>query len=201
MASTYLTPRQVAELMGVSPITVRQWANRGWLPVQKTTGGHRRFRRQDVERFSRKRGLPGLAASSCPRRLLVVEDDRRLAAYLAEVLGDFPSQVETRFAFDGFEAGRLVEAWQPDTVLLDLMLPGVDGFEVCRSIRSGSQSGSTQVVAMTGFYTEDNVDRILQAGAERCLAKPFRRAELLDALGLEPSSPVSQPNGQAAQDD
>lgn len=189
MTSDILTPREVAERLGVSPITVRHWANQGWLPVLRTAGRHRRFRKADVDRFARERGLAAPRDPAARLRLLVVEDDRQLAAYLAEVLIDFTHRVDVRFAFDGFEAGRQVASWLPDIVLLDLMLPGVDGFEVCDRLRRSPETAATRVVAMTGFHTDDNVRRVLQAGAERCLAKPFRRAALLDALGLVGEAP------------
>jgi excisionase family DNA binding protein len=194
MPTSILTPREVAELLGVSPITVRHWANQGWIPALRTAGRHRRFRRADVDRFARERGLAEPRDAEARQRLLVVEDDRQLAAYLAEVLRDFARSVDVRFAFDGFEAGRQVASWLPDVVLLDLMLPGVDGFEVCRSLRRNPETAATRVVAMTGFHTAENVERVLQAGAECCLAKPFRRAALLDALGLVEQAP---PQGAA----
>jgi excisionase family DNA binding protein len=194
MPTDFLTPREVAELLGVSPITVRHWANQGWIPAQRTAGRHRRFHRADVDRFARERGLSDPGETTGLQRLLVVEDDRQLAAYLEEVLRDFAGRVDVRLAFDGFEAGRQVVSWLPDIVLLDLMLPGVDGFEVCRSLRSTPETAAARVVAMTGFHTDENVRRALQAGSECCLAKPFRRAALLDALGLGDEVP---PQGEA----
>ena len=190
MSTDLMTPRQVADLLGVSPITVRQWANLGWLKAQRTAGRHRRFRRKDVDRLAAERGLRVSGSAPGRRRILVVEDDRQLAELIGEFLAGFADRVEVRFAFDGFEAGRQVESWTPDLILLDLMLPGMDGFDVCSRIRRGPEFAAVRIVAMTGYYTEENVRRVLEAGADLCLAKPFRRAEFVAALGLDATARV-----------
>lgn len=185
MAQELLTPQKVAELLGVSPVTVRQWASQGWLKAQRTAGRHRRFSIVEVRRFARERGLNLGGAGNDKSRLLVVEDDRQLVAYLAELLSDFSDVVEVRSVYDGFEAGRMTAVWQPDIMLLDLMLPGIDGFELCQRIKRDPDMARIRVIAMTGFFSDAHSQQIVEAGAEVCLAKPFRRQELVDALGLE----------------
>jgi excisionase family DNA binding protein len=179
-----LTPQKVARLLGVSPVTVRQWASQGWLKAQRTAGQHRRFDLDEVRRFARERGLVLGDAPRNKSRVLIVEDDRQLVEYLIEMLGDFARLIEVRTAYDGFEAGRITASWHPDFILLDLMLPGIDGFELCKRFKRDADTAGIRVIAMTGFFSDANAVQIVEAGAERCLAKPFRRQELLDALEL-----------------
>ncbi len=129
-------------------------------------------------------------------RILIIDDDDDLLKYLTKVLSRVDTPVNTMVANNGFEAGRLVQSFHPHVVLLDLLMPGMDGFAVCRTIKQTPASKATRVVAMTGFYDDDNVSRILDAGAETCLCKPFKTETLLAAIGIEPArDSTSQASG------
>lgn len=178
----YLTPQEVAQLMMVSPVTVRGWAQKGLLQAEVTPGGHRRFRREEVERFARQWNPAGHKG---PLRVLIVDDDRAVIGFLKELLegGDYPVQVE--IADSGFEAGRKVHVFQPEVVLLDLMMPGIKGTEVCRQIKQLPGHGDVRIIAMSGYLTPENEAELLAAGAEVALAKPIDTTRLLRLLGLE----------------
>jgi DNA-binding response OmpR family regulator len=81
-------------------------------------------------------------------------------------------------ASDGFEAGRLVATFRPDIVLLDLKMPGLDGFQICRTIKADPDTSRTVVIAMTGYFSPETETRILECGAVRCFAKPFEPTAL-----------------------
>lgn len=186
-AKAWLTPTEAAGLLMVSPVTVRAWAARGELPAEVTAGGHRRFLLTDLQKFAARRGLRLLEPAnplpaSGPLRVLVVDDDRPFADYLHEFLGLQGATVEV--AYDGFAAGRLVERFRPDVVLLDLRMPGLDGFAVCRVLKGAEATRHIRVVAMTGYPSDDYRARIADAGADACLAKPLDTASLLSQLGL-----------------
>lgn len=179
---SYLTPTEVAQWMMVSPITVRGWAQRGLLQAEVTPGGHRRFRLDEVERFARQWNPTG---NKGPLRILVVDDDRAVVGFLKELLegGEHDTVVDT--AYDGFEAGQKVHTFQPDVVLLDLMMPGIKGAEVCRQIKQMPGHANVRVIAMSGYLSPDNEADLLAAGAECCLAKPMDIERLLRQIGLE----------------
>lgn len=187
----YLTPNEVAELLLVSPITVRQWAQKGLLPARLTAGGHRRFHRETVEAFARRMGITEVGDPADELRVLVVDDDRQLNGFLVELLRTRGSGVQVAAAFDGFEAGRLVQTFKPHVVVLDLMMPGLDGFEVCRRLKNDVSTLHIRVVAMTGHYAAETAKRILAAGADRFLKKPFESRELLEACGVLDRAHVS----------
>lgn len=188
--SDVLTPQQVAKLLMVSPVTVRQWAQKGELKALITPGGHRRFTLHDVERFGRQRGI-SLRSHDQVRRVLVVDDDQQLSGYLVELLGSLSEPIEAEVAKDGFDAGQKVLTFCPDIVLLDLMMPGLDGFEVCRRLKQDRATSGVRIIALTGYPSPGNIERIRAAGAEACLAKPISIQALLDAIGLQDSVPLS----------
>ncbi len=184
--SGYMTPNEVAELLLVSPITVRQWAQKGLIDAVMTPGGHRRFTRDAIEAFAQTRGLnlkwPG--DDDEITRILVVDDDTQLNQFLREFLENQPIPVLTESAINGFDAGVKVESFKPHVILLDLMMPGLDGFEVCQIIKEDPQRANIKIIAMTGYPTSNNLQKIQDAGAATCLNKPLDTKLLLSAIGL-----------------
>lgn len=182
----YLTPGSVAKILSVSPVTVRQWAQKGMLKSRVTAGGHRRFSLEDVKKFASAYGHT-LAedADSSEARILIIDDDKQLSGYLRELLTTLPYNIEVEVADDGFSAGSMVLQFKPDIILLDLMMPGMDGFQVCKRLKAGQITRDIRVIAMTGFPSKENVNRILLEGAEACLNKPVSKDTILDAIGTE----------------
>ncbi len=185
MKKTYLSPAEVAELLRVATVTVRMWAKKGMLMADTTPGGHRRYRYQEIKRFAAQHGISLQTGSEAELRVLIVDDDELWRELLAEILqGADGDDVITEWAADGFEAGRKVGIFKPHVILLDLMLPGVDGVEVCQMIKNDPETQSIRVIGVTGFLSKENEARMLSAGAECCLSKPIDREALLDAVGL-----------------
>lgn len=178
----YLTPNEVAQWMMVSPITVRGWAQKGMLQAEVTPGGHRRFRREEVERFARQWNPVG---NRGPLRVLIVDDDRSVVGFLKELLEGAADPVTVEVAYGGFEAGRKVHAFAPDIVLLDYMMPGTKGSEVCLQIKQAPGLANVRVIAMSGFLSPEYETELMLAGAECCLTKPIDTSRLLTLMGIE----------------
>lgn len=187
------TTFEAAKLCHVSPLSIINWVNAGRIPAFRTPGGHRRIRREDLARFMRENGIPlpeELRDGSGRSRVLVVDDEAAIREIFAESLSQRSNPYEVMTAADGFEAGRLVATFRPDVVLLDLRMPGLDGFQVCRTIKGDSETASTAVIAMTGYHTHETESRIVACGAIRCLSKPIEPsavAAVIDAV-LEQAS-------------
>ncbi len=175
----YLTPNEVAAMLMVSPITVRGWTNRGLLKAELTPGGHRRFLVSEVERFIRERPL---LSRKKGLRVLIVDDDPALGRFLSAWLSGLGVIVE--IASDGFDAGSKVVDFEPDIMLLDLMMPGLDGFDVCKRIKQNPATGGLRIIAMTGYPSPENEQRIIESGAERMLVKPLDTSKLALLLGI-----------------
>lgn len=186
----FLTPAEVASLLGVAPVTVRAWANKGLCADRVTPGGHRRFARQEVERFARERGIPFAGTQgSGAARTLVVDDDPQVRSLLCDFLSTHG--VETEIAGDGFEAGFKVATFHPTVVLLDLRMPGMDGLEVCRRIKADPSTRATRVVFLSGYMNTETREAMRVAGADLCLEKPLDMALLATHLELGETARVA----------
>jgi excisionase family DNA binding protein len=178
-----LTPTQVAALLSVSPVTVRQWAQKGLIQARLTAGGHRRYTRAAVIDFARRMAmvLPDGFTESGETRVLVVDDDRELNDGIAAFIRTQFSGIEVAQAYDAFDAGRQVARFKPTLLLLDISMTGLDGTDVCRRVKSDGVV--LRVIAMSPYTTPAIEAAIVAAGAERVLKKPFTPEELLDACG------------------
>ncbi|NLV41346.1 MAG: response regulator [Candidatus Hydrogenedentes bacterium] len=174
---------EVARFCHVTADTIRKWAEAGRIRVFKTPGGHRRIRRDDLMRFLRENSIPiheDLDNSGV--RLLVVDDEKAVISVIRRFLERSSTPFQIEVAMDGFEAGRLVATFRPDVIFLDLRLPGIDGFEVCRRIKTNAESSSSHVLAMTGYYEGEVAQRVIELGADMLLQKPFTPDDLRRAL-------------------
>jgi PAS domain S-box-containing protein len=134
-----------------------------------------------AEGAARAAGEEPAAGSLPPRRILVVDDNVDAAASLELLLRSLGH--ETRVAHDGHAALRLTEEFSPDVVLLDIGLPGLDGYEVAQRLRELKKRRAFRVVAVTGWGQEADRKRAAEAGFDLHLVKPVELAELTRALG------------------
>ena len=188
-----LTTFEAAKLCNVSYNTIKNWIKRGMLQAYRTAGGHLRIKREELERFAREHSIP-LAdrGRAVGRRVLIVDDEEPIREALVELLSQYPERLEVYTAADGFEAGSLVESLRPDLIILDLVMPGLDGFKVCQRVRSSERTQHARILVLTGFPSEQNIQRVSSMGADSCLAKPIDRKVLFDSVGglLKPKGKV-----------
>ena len=182
---TLLTPAEAARRLRVAPVTLRMWADKGLLRSHVTAGGHRRYPESEVERLLKMSEV----TSKSSAKIMIVDDDTFTAEILQDFLSDLASPPVIEVAHDGFEAGRKLLEFQPDIILLDLMMPGLDGFSVCHQVKNDRTTAHIRIIAITGQASEENIKRILSEGAEACLAKPVDHTELLATLKLAGFSP------------
>lgn len=178
-----LTTFQIAKLLDVSDQSVANWIDSGQLRAGRTPGGHRRVVREDLVNFLRQRkvNVPRELEPQTPA-VLIVDDEAPVAEMLAQTLQNQRPEFRVLTANDGFTAGQMVLAEHPQLVVLDLYMPGMDGFEVCRKIKSDPRTSGTTVLAITAFPTPEAQEAILQAGAAICLAKPISGKAFADAV-------------------
>ena len=188
----YFSPNEVATMLMVSPVTLRQWAQKGMIDAHTTAGGHRRFTADAIRRFAAARNIDvsdrlpeDMNVSAAGPSVLVVDDDVQLNRYLVTLFRTHCPNVAVYSANDGFAAGRMVQAKRPSVVLLDVMMPGMDGVSVARNIKSDPDALGIRVVGMTGYYSDSLRDQMLEAGASVLLRKPFANEELFAACEFE----------------
>src|SRR5437588_1113650 len=166
---TIYTTHDVSRLLQVNPRSVINWIDQSLLPSYRTPGGHRRIRRDDLLGFLRKHQIPTPAALvEGTFSVLIVDDEPEVSGMLKtffERQGDY----EISTATDGITALMEVGRLKPDLLILDIMLPGIDGVEVCRRIKATS-ANKTAIIAISGMDSNEN--KILQAGADAFILKP-----------------------------
>jgi excisionase family DNA binding protein len=173
MEPDWLTLGQAAKYLGVAQSTIRKWSDLGRVPAFYTPGGHRRYRRGDLDAFLERSG-PGGKARSGPR-VLVVDDDPSVREYVRaslELEGYLVSDAD-----NADEGMRVVEEESPDLILLDVMMPDVDGWELLRRIHERHGVGSIPVLMFSG--TVNAADEAHSRGAQGFVRKPFDPDELV----------------------
>lgn len=173
-----LTIPQAARYCSVDRVTMWRWVKSGHLQVSLTLGGHHRILKKDLESLLRSKGMYPLVRKFFPKKkILIVDDDSMVRKALAKTLSD--RRYEIREAADGFEAGMQVMLFEPDLLILDLVMPAMDGIEVCKRIKQNSATAHMKTVVLTGYDTEENRRQILKAGADAFLVKPVDKDTLL----------------------
>lgn len=171
----FYTSLEVAKLIDTSRTTVQRWIDAGNLKAFRTIGNHRRVKPEDLISFLRHQGMPipsGLTKGAAPKvRILVIDDEARYVKALKTVLERTDKRFEVEVADDSLDGLLAVGARHPDIVLLDAMMPGWDGFEVCRRIKRAPEMKDIKVVGMSG--SEKNEEAFRKAGVDAFLKKPF----------------------------
>jgi excisionase family DNA binding protein len=171
----WLTLGQAATYLGVAQSTVRKWSDGGRLPAFKTPGGHRRFRRGDLDSFlaDSRGGAPPAGRAL----VLIVDDDAQLREFVRVNLEmDGYAVREAGSAQEGLSA---LEEEPPDLVLLDVMMPQVDGFEMLRRMQEQHGLGSVPVIMFSGKVDEETATRAARGGAQAFIGKPFDPQQLI----------------------
>jgi excisionase family DNA binding protein len=192
----FLTSLEVATACGVSTRTVSNWIRDGAIPAHRTVGGHGRVSEDDLRRFLEDRGMPvprelggrapiprsegGPAPEARRRRVLVIDDDEILLQVVREFLTSSGYDVE--IARHGFLAGYLAGHHRPDVILLDLMMPGLDGYEVLSLMRRQPEASGIPVIACTSLKGPEVEARVRGAGFHAYVRKPIDFRALLQLI-------------------
>jgi excisionase family DNA binding protein len=176
-SSDWLTLGQAATYLGVAQSTVRKWSDGGRLSAFYTPGGHRRFRRGDLDAFLA--GSSGGTATAEKALVLIVDDDEQLREFIRVNLEmDGYAVREAASAEEGLAA---LEEQAPDLVLLDVMMPQVDGFEMLRRMQEQHGLGSVPVIMFSGKVDEETAGRAAREGAQAFIGKPFDPQALIES--------------------
>jgi excisionase family DNA binding protein len=174
--SEWLTLGQAARFLGVAQSTIRKWSDQGRVPAFYTPGGHRRYRRSDLETFLERSG-PGGQTKSGPLVLLV--DDDAQVRELVRINLEFEGYT-VREAADADEGLAAIDEAKPDLVLLDVMMPHVDGWEMLRRMQERYGVGAIPVVMFSGKVDEQDEQQAATRGAQGFVGKPFDLQALVD---------------------
>ncbi|MGH7391206.1 MAG: response regulator [Candidatus Rokuibacteriota bacterium] len=169
----FLTTREAAQRLGVTMNALKTWIREERLPALRTPGGHHRISEPDLVDFQRRLSESSRPAPAPRPKILVVDDDDALLATLRDTLQEVIPDSMVQTATDGYEALVQVGAFRPDVLVLDIRMPRLDGYEVCRRLKRRRDTGPIRILAVTAHSEGEVRDRILEAGADDFLEKPF----------------------------
>ena len=187
---TVFTTGEAAKICKVSQQTIIRCFDSGQLKGFRVPGSRfRRIPRDVLYKFMKDNGIPTDALESGRRKALVVDDDTELVELITDVL-EADGRFEIRVANNGFDAGMMVKEYKPDVLILDVMLPDINGKDVCERVRSDSTLDDVQIICISGMVEADKIDDLKKAGANDFLQKPFEVETLLEhvckLLDMEP---------------
>ena len=175
----WLTLGQAAKYLGVAQSTMRKWSDVGRVSAFYTPGGHRRYRRSDLDRFLDRSGPGGAGPSTDGPLVLVVDDDQGLREYVRVNLE--AEGYVVREAGGAEEALAVLGEQSPDLILLDVMMPQVDGWETLRRIQEHTGVGAIPVIMFSGQVDERSADEAASRGAQAFIGKPFDPRSLIES--------------------
>jgi excisionase family DNA binding protein len=176
------TTGEAAEICRVSQQTIIRCFDSGRLKGFRVPGSKfRRIPRLNLVKFMRDNNIPLDNLDSGHKKVLIVDDDAEIVELISDVLAR-EGLYEIRTASSGYEAGMVTQQFHPDLILLDYMLPDVNGNVVCQTIRNNPEFENTRIIIISGVIKQDEIDQLLRSGAENFIRKPFDIAELTEKV-------------------
>ena len=181
-----LTVFKASKCCSVSPKTIINWIDSGLIKAYKTPGGHRRINRKDLIAFMENQGMPlpekDKEMESGRIKILVVDDDPIIVESIVQALEEDEFDYEVISAADGFEAGIQVNHFKPDLILLDIMMPDIKGFDVCKKIKSTPETKDTKIIVLSAYLDEEKFQQMKEYGADACYSKPLPLPQLKEEV-------------------
>ncbi len=179
---TVFTTGEAAKICKVSQQTIIRCFDSGQLKGFRVPGSRfRRIPRDVLYKFMKDNGIPTDALESGKRKALVVDDDAELVELIRDVL-EADTRFEVRVADNGFDAGMMVKEYHPDIIVLDVMLPDINGKEVCSRIRTDSSLDDVKIICISGMVEQDKIADLKDAGANEFMQKPFEIETLIERM-------------------
>jgi excisionase family DNA binding protein len=179
---TVFTTGEAAKICKVSQQTIIRCFDSGQLKGFRVPGSRfRRIPREQLYMFMRDNGIPTDALESGKRKILIVDDDEELVELISDVL-ERDGRFEVRSVNNGFDAGMMVKEYRPDLIVLDIMLPDINGKEVCQRVRSDKTMDDVRIICISGMVEEDKVGELKAAGANDFMHKPFEVERLVERM-------------------
>ena len=170
---TVLTTGEAAKICKVSQQTIIRCFDSGQLKGFRVPGSRfRRIPREALYKFMKDNGIPTDALESGKRKVLLVDDDADLVELMHRMLEE-DGRFEVRIGSNGFDAGMMVKDYRPDIIVLDVMLPDINGKEVCQRVRADPTLEDVRILCISGMVEDDKIQELRLAGADFFMHKPF----------------------------
>jgi two-component system, OmpR family, response regulator len=180
---TVFTTGEAAEICKVSQQTIIRCFDSGRLKGFRVPGSRfRRIPRESLVQFMKENGIPVDALDSGKRKILVVDDDPEIVELFVDVL-ERDGRFEVKTAMSGYDAGMMTQEFNPDLIVLDYMLPDVNGNIVCRTLRQNPNFEHIRIVIVSGVVNQEEITELLKSGADEFVKKPFNIEKLIERVG------------------
>ncbi|MHC4927053.1 MAG: response regulator [Planctomycetota bacterium] len=188
------TTGEAAEICNISQQTIIRCFDSGKLDGFRIPGSRfRRIPRDNLIKFMKENGIPldNLDMGHPGRiKVLIVDDDQEIVDLMVDVLTR-DGRFEIRTASSGYDAGLQTQQFMPDVMILDYMLPDVNGNIVCQTIKSNPDFATVKIIIVSGVVNQEEIEGLLEAGAAEFIRKPFNIAELVDRILMTVESEVA----------
>lgn len=179
MKKTFTT-HQAANLCETTVPSIQRWVDQGKIKSYSTPGGHRRILRDDLFDFMESHNMPiPKRELSDETKVLIVDDDPEFRKSIVDMLNSEYLDFDVAVAKDGFDAGMMVWQFMPDILLLDLIMPNIDGFEVCKKLKGEVLTKNVKILVITAYDDPDMIKKAYKCGADKVLIKPIVLKNLL----------------------
>jgi len=179
---TVFTTGEAAKICKVSQQTIIRCFDNGQLKGFRVPGSRfRRIPREMLYKFMKDNGIPTDALESGRRKVLLVDDDTELVEIMTKFLEE-DGRFEVKIATTGFDAGMLVKEYRPDIIVLDVMLPDINGKEVCQRVRADNTMEDVRILCISGMIEEDKIQDLRLSGADDFMNKPFDAEMLIERM-------------------
>ena len=176
------TTGEVAEICGLSQQTIIRCFDAGRIDGFRVPGSKfRRIPHESLTKFMRENDIPQNNIDTGKKKVLIVDDDEEIVELMVDVLVR-DGRFDVRTASSGYEAGIITQQFNPDTIILDYMLPDVNGNVVCQTIKSDPAFANTMIIIVSGVVNEGEIQDLLNSGAEKFMRKPFNISDLVDNI-------------------
>jgi two-component system, OmpR family, response regulator len=176
------TTGEAAQICKVSQQTIIRCFDSGRLTGFRIPGSKfRRIPRESLIKFMKENNIPLDNLESGKKKVLIVDDDAEIVELMVDVLVR-DGRFDVRTATSGYDAGILTQQFFPDVIILDYMLPDVNGNVVCQTIRRNAEFEHTKIIIVSGVINQDEIDELLKSGAQGFIKKPFNIAELVNEI-------------------
>jgi excisionase family DNA binding protein len=180
---TVFTTGEAADICKVSQQTIIRCFDSGRLKGFRVPGSRfRRIPREALVAFMKDNGIPSDNLDSGKRKVLVVDDDPEIVELFVDVL-ERDGRFEVKTAATGYDAGMLTQEFLPELIILDYMLPDVNGNVVCRTLRQRPEFEHTKIIIVSGVVNQDEINDLLKSGADDFVKKPFNIEKLIQRVG------------------
>ncbi len=174
------TTFEAAKICHVTHHSIKNWIKQGLIKASRTPGGHYRILERDLDRFREKFDMFPREKGPLSKRIMVVDDDADALKLMENILSD--EGFELIPVSNATEVGLKATQMMPDLILLDFLMPEINGFEVCTALRDNELTRSIPIMAVTCLAKERDIERIFECGADDYLAKPFKVDALLEKV-------------------